>query len=183
MVQDHAIAQQDLLSPSAALNSFKPRKGLILSLKSGEQKRVRYGFRVDSLGFLIDKNTVSEIVEQATIYPVPHAPPWLAGLINLRGNLVTVFDFKLCLGLRNPYEKHYLLVLDKGDDAVCLKIDKLPQLVGDVKKLAHLPPLPPALQGCVSEAYSHDKILWVEFNQRVFFQSLIALACEASASH
>lgn len=74
MVRERVIAQQELLSPSAALNSFKPKKGLILGLKSGEQKRVRYGFRVDSLGFLIDKNTVSEIVEQAVIYPVPHAP-------------------------------------------------------------------------------------------------------------
>lgn len=183
MVRERVIAQQELLSPSAALNSFKPKKGLILGLKSGEQKRVRYGFRVDSLGFLIDKNTVSEIVEQAVIYPVPHAPHWLAGLINLRGNLVPVFDFKLCLGLRKVYEKYYLLVLGKGDDTVCLKIDKLPHLVGEFKKLEHLPPLPPALQGCVSEAYSHDKVLWVEFNQRVFFQSLVAQARETFANH
>jgi len=178
--QDTEIGQ-GMLSPSVALRSFNPKKGVVTALKARSRQRVRYGFRIDNLGFLIDKDTVSEIVEQAIVYPVPHAPPWLAGLINLRGNLVPVFDLKLCLGLKKTSEiKQYLLVLDKGDDAVCLLIDNLPLLVSEDRKIVHMPPLPPSLQGCVSKTYSHDKILWIEFDHRHFFQSLTSQMQENS---
>jgi purine-binding chemotaxis protein CheW len=36
------------------------------------------------------------------ITPLPEAPPWLAGMINLRGRVIAVSDLRLRLGLPAP---------------------------------------------------------------------------------
>lgn len=173
MAQKQTGEHQRLLMPSTALSSFNPARGAITGLKPIPYQQIRYGFRMGNLGFLIGADTVSEIVEQAIVYPIPQIPPWLVGLINLRGNLVPVFDLKLCLGLESAIQrKHYLLVLDEGDDAVGLFIENLPQPVSAGRKLVRLPPLPVALQQHVAEAYSLNNDIWVEFNHREFFESL-----------
>lgn len=173
MAQDDLREPRRLLTPSLALGSFNPRRGMIAGLKPVLRQRVRYGFRIGELGFLIGADTVSEVVEQATVYPVPQTPPWLAGIVNLRGNLVPVFDLQRCLEFKVDHqEKRYLLVLDKGDDAIGLFIENLPQLMNANHKLAHPPPLPAVLRGHVAMVYGEDKIIWVEFDHRGFFQSL-----------
>jgi len=55
-------------------------------------------------------------------------------------------------------------------------VENLPQPVNTAHKLAHPPPLPAALRGYTTDVYSSDKIIWVEFDHRGFFQSLAAAA-------
>lgn len=173
MVREETGEHRRLLTPSAALGSFNPARGVIAGLKPIPRRRIRYGFRLGNLGFIIKADTVSELVERATVYPVPQTPPWLVGLVNLRGNLVPVFDLNLCLGLESgAREKHYLLVLDESDDAVGLFTENLPQPVGESRKLVRPPPLPKALQGHVAEAYGLNNDIWVEFDHKQFFESL-----------
>lgn len=173
MARERENEDPRLLTPSMALGRFNPAYGVVTGLKSVARQRVRYGFRTGYLGFLIKPDTVSEVVEQSTIYLVPHTPAWLAGLINLRGNLVPVFDLQLCLELeKQAAEKRYLLVLDTGDDAVGLFVETLPQPVNLTQKLTQPPPLPAALRGHVASVYSEDKTIWVELDHRNFFESL-----------
>lgn len=162
-----------LLKPSMALGRFRPAHGAVAGLKSAPRQRARYGFRIGDLGFLIGQDTVSEVVERSTVYVVPQTPRWLAGLINLRGNLVPVFDLPLCLGLEaSNVDKRYLLVLDTGDDAVGLFVENMPQLAKTEHSLAQSPPLPTALRAYVAAVYREGKILWLEFDHRGFFASL-----------
>jgi len=172
------VKNQRLLAPSAALSNFNPEKGSVIGLKPRFRERVRYGFYIDNLGFLIEKDTMSEIVEQAIVYPIPQTPPWLKGLINLRGNLVPVFDLRLSLKLGSTLqEENYLLLLGEGDDSVSFFVENLPQPVNTNHKLTHPIPLPPVLRGYTSDVcYSTDKIIWMEFDHRGFFQSQMASA-------
>jgi twitching motility protein PilI len=163
------------LSPSAALNRFKPPHGIVTGIAPAErQRRARYGFRIGSIGLLIGQDTSSEVLEQTSIYPLPNAPVWLLGLVNLRGNLVSVFDVKPLLELDAgaAQDKRRLLILGRGDKAVGIMIDGLPQLAATSNSLSRLPPLPVALRSYIAKAYVQDKAVWLEFDHHSFFGAL-----------
>jgi twitching motility protein PilI len=60
---------------------------------------VGIGFRLGDERFLAPRDEVREIVAcPATLARVPGAKPWLAGLISIRGQLLTVIDLQRYLG-------------------------------------------------------------------------------------
>ena len=162
------------LDPSVALSRFKPPRGVTTGIAPLEQERARYGFRVGGVGLLIGQDTVSEVMEQTSIYPLPNTPSWFPGLVNLRGNLVPVFDMQQFLELGDSIasKKHWLLILDRGDQAVGVLIGELPQMAVTRHVLARLPPLPSTLRPHIAQAYVQDDIVWLEFNHQSFFQAL-----------
>ena len=162
------------LSPNAALNRFKSPHGIATGITPVERQRARYGFQIGDIGLLIGQDTGSEILERTPVYPLPKAPTWLLGLVNLRGNLVPVFDVKPLLELESDdaQDKRRLLILDGGDKAVGIMIDGLPQLAATNNALSRLPPLPVALRPYVAKAYARDDTVWLEFNHHGFFEAL-----------
>jgi len=162
------------LNPSAALSRFKPPSGVATGIASVERQRARYGFRVGGISLLVGQDTVSEVLEQTLIYPLPNTPPWMLGLINLRGNLVPVFDVKRFLDLEDSadQDKRRLLVFDQGDKAVGILIDGLPRIATTGHALSRLPPLPTALRTHVTKAYAQDDVVWLEFDHQGFFRAL-----------
>ena len=165
------------LNPGAALNRFKTPRGAAVGIASTERRRERYGFRIGGMHFLIARDTTSEVLGQAVVYPLPNTPPWLMGLINLRGNLIPVFDPRPVLGLAESAEntaaqKRGLLILDRGEKAAGLFIDGLPQTTAATQTLSRLPPLPNILRSNVTKAYVRDDVVWLEFDHQNFFQSL-----------
>ncbi|MCP5158467.1 MAG: chemotaxis protein CheW [Gammaproteobacteria bacterium] len=161
------------LEPSAALNRFKPPPGAIGGLTVTESRRARYGFWIGEIGLLIDQNTTSEVLERWVVYPLPNVPLWFLGLINLRGNLVPIFDLKQLLQLEeDTREKRWLLILDRGEGAVGLFIDGLPQPANTRQALTRLPPLPAALRPSIAGGYLQDERIWLEFDHRQFFRTL-----------
>lgn len=162
------------LNPSAALNRFKPPRGMGIGIASVERQRARYGFRIGGIGLLVGQDTVSEVLEQVPVYPLPNTPSWLVGLVSLRGNLVPVFDVKQFLELEDDktQEKRRLLILDHGEKAVGVLIDGLPRVAVTKQALPRLPPLPAALRAHVTQAYVQDDIVWLEFDHQGFFEAL-----------
>ena len=55
-------------------------------------------FYLDDHYFGIDVHEVQELIPSPAIKPIPHAPPMVRGLINLRGQIVTVIDLRRALG-------------------------------------------------------------------------------------
>lgn len=169
--------QKQWLAPSAALNRLLPPED-VLPQEQGEffdflDEQVRYGFIVGELGFVIGSNTMSEVMDPIPVYPLPNTPPWLLGLINLRGNLVPVFDLRQLLGLRDaPDARQMLLVLGENERSVGVLIDGLPQTPELRHKLNHPPPVPSLLREHVSGAYVIDGRPWLEFNHHEFFRSI-----------
>lgn len=50
----------------------------------------------------IDIGNIQEITRMSVITPVPHAPPLVRGVINLRGEVVTIVDLRRVLSLGDP---------------------------------------------------------------------------------
>lgn len=172
-MKDRQQGSEEWLSPSVALNRFNLPQGSIIDIAHQENQRVRYGFRIGDLGLLIGVDTVSEVLENIPIFSIPRTPEWLSGLLNLRGNLVPVFDLKSFFQLQHEFhQKRHVLVLDRGDTTVGTLIEGLPQGVAATRQLSRLPPLPSALQAYTSLAYVNEDAVWLEFDHKGFFQSI-----------
>jgi twitching motility protein PilI len=161
------------LTPSEALTRFQPSGDLAATSETADDSRVRFGFRIGSLRLLIKPDSASEIVEQGSIHPIPATPPWLLGLINLRGNLVPVFHLHRLLEIGDDTQrKHTILMLDKDEDAVAIVIEGFPETFGKARKLERLPPLPAVMENHIQGAYVKDDKVWLEFDHKKFFKSI-----------
>ena len=66
-----------------------------------------------------------EVVPPQPITRLPGCGPEVAGLIGLRGRVVTAFDLGVVFGLRSAQETadHRIIVLDHGDRVVAVVVD------------------------------------------------------------
>ena len=166
---------KDWMRPAAALERFSPPAGIVLA-EEKKVEEVRYGFRIGELGLLIKEGCGSEVMQMPEIWSLPGAPPWLLGLINLRGNLVPVFELREVLGLgaRPADAKSLVLVFDQGEKAVGVMVDDFPQPLKELHYLPHLPQLPTSLSGHIRRGFVRDQKIWLEFDQDSFFEALTA---------
>ena len=58
-------------------------------------------FKLDNETYGINVMRVQEVLRYTEIAPVPGAPSYVLGIINLRGNVVTVIDTRQRFGLMN----------------------------------------------------------------------------------
>lgn len=167
------VAAGEWMLPSAALSRFEPPAEMVIA--TTEEKEVgRYGFRIGTLGLLIQPGSGSEVMQIPAVWTLPGAPPWLLGLINLRGNLVPLFELRTMLGLeqRTADDKPFVLVFDQGEKAVGILIDDFPKPLSALSQLPNLPQLPTALSGHVRTGYVKDEMIWLEFDQHSFFEEM-----------
>jgi len=76
---------------------------------------------------------VQDVLKAQTITRIPLAPPWIAGVLNLRGRIVTAIDLRHRLGFeaRGDDETDMSVVVNYNDEPYSLQIDS----VGDVLDL------------------------------------------------
>jgi twitching motility protein PilI len=162
------------LSPGAALERFEPPAGMVLAA-SVEEKHARYGFRISTLGLLIKTGCSSEVLHKPDIWDLPGSSPWLLGLVNLRSNLVPVFDLRQLFSLppRDTTLAQLVLVLGQGDRAAGLLIDDFPKPLFEMNSLPVLPQLPEELQAHVRGSFINGDGVWLEFDHESFFENLV----------
>ncbi len=87
-------------------------------------------FFIKGLLFGVEVETVQEVIRHQEMTGVPLAPAVVAGLINLRGQIVTAIDLRRRLGVcdRLDGELPMNVVVRTGDGAVSLLVDE----IGDV---------------------------------------------------
>lgn len=146
---------------------------------SGDEDEIvlirRLGFQVGEMGLLIGANTISELNDVPQICSIPNTADWMLGLVNLRGNLVPVFDMSMLLGIeRKEKKKKMLLILGQGDEAAGILIDNLPshQIFAETDRLENLPGLPEVIRPFIPNAYEKNSNIWFTFDHESFFQSL-----------
>lgn len=172
-----------MMLPEDALNRFdKPDTAFLgLDISTHDYKQPRYGFKVGGIGFLIPSETLCEVMKNFKVYPIPNTKQWVHGLVNLRGNLIPVYDLSLLLGLsENPMNHDNLLIIDKGSESVGILIENMPQPceMRGWTALSHIPKLPAGLSECIADAYSIDDVIWLGFNHKEFFNYVMdTVAC------
>ncbi len=114
---------------------------------AGEGRQI-VTFNVDDRVFGIDVGVVREIKGWQEATPLPHAAPYVRGVINLRGLILAVYDLRARLGggLTNATPKHVNLVVDVADRTAGLLVDAVSDIV-DVPGDAIHPPPAVAMQG------------------------------------
>jgi len=91
-------------------------------------------FELDEQMYGLPINVVQEVLADAVIEPVPGTTPMVLGVINLRGNVVTVLDLRRRFGFlpKDDSPGNRVVVVDHGSESLGLAVDR----VADVRKLA-----------------------------------------------
>ncbi len=94
---------------------------------------------VTSAGVLYGVNTrhIETILTEISITWLPMLPQHIRGVINLRGAVVPILDFRLLLG-QEPGEKSCTIVLDSEGVQIGIMVDEVDQTV-DIEKENILP--------------------------------------------
>jgi len=82
-------------------------------------------FRVGSQDFGIDVVSVREIRGWTPATPLPHAPSFLCGVVNLRGIVLPIVDLAARLGFppAEPTARHAIVVTQLGEQVIGLLVD------------------------------------------------------------
>lgn len=111
-------------------------------------------FRVAKQDFCFDLTSVREIRGWTETTILPHAQPYVKGVINLRGSVVPVVDLseRLGLGSTDPGARHVIIITVLGTQTVGL----LAELVSDILTVAasDIQPIPDIIDETVRKFIS-----------------------------
>lgn len=135
------------------------------------------GFTVGSEEFCVDILKVQEIIRMVEITVMPNSPDYVEGVINLRGKIIPIIDFRKRMHL--PFtdnlneQSRRIVVVSFGRVTVGLVVDK----VSHVMKLStdQISPTPEVIKGFESECLmgvgrSGDKLLILLDLEKLFRQ-------------
>lgn len=88
-------------------------------------------FRLEGREYAFPVEHVDEILRMVALTPVPEAPPWLSGVINLRGQVVPVVDLRMRLGLPRqvPGLSTPIMVVRAGGRVAGLIVDAVDEVL------------------------------------------------------
>jgi purine-binding chemotaxis protein CheW len=89
----------------------------------------------------VDAKQVQEVLHYQKITPVSLMPDYVRGLLNLRGQIVTVLDLRSLFGLPPVEDESFrmFLVVQEEQEAICLFVDRMHTIV-DVRDDRLFPP-------------------------------------------
>ncbi len=116
---------------------------------SGEGQMVV--FRLSDEEFGVDINNVKEIVRLPEITPIPRSPVYVAGICNLRGNVLPVIDSRIRFSMAPTEATDHtrLLVVETGGVHTGLIVDNVREVMRITD--AHLEPPPSVCRGVDKE--------------------------------
>lgn len=88
-------------------------------------------FRVGAQDFCVDIMGVREIRGWTPATPLPHAPPYVRGVINLRGAVLPIVDLamRFGLGLTEPTPRSVIIVVHVHQQIVGLLVDAVSDIL------------------------------------------------------
>ena len=163
-----------MILPTVALTRFAPARNIQHVYKQKKTETSRYGFKIGQLGLLLCLQEKIEIVDSIDPCPIPNTPQWFAGMINLRGNLLPVFDMKELLGMDKAGTENWIMIYGKGSRTAGIYIDKLPVAIQVEQKIEEQPVLPDLLKGYIRNLYGSADSDWIEMDFERLFSDLHA---------
>ena len=88
-------------------------------------------FRLQDETYGINVTQVREVLRVTEIAPVPGAPTYVLGIINLRGNVVTVIDTRNRFGLMSHEidDASRIVIIESEDQVVGILVDSVAEVV------------------------------------------------------
>ena len=88
-------------------------------------------FKLDSETYGVNVMQVREVLRYSDIAPVPGAPHYVLGIINLRGNVVTVIDTRARFGLspveHTPHTR--IVIIETENQVIGILVDSVAEVV------------------------------------------------------
>ena len=99
-------------------------------------------FHVSDAEYSVDIMSVREIRGWTRATSLPHAPPYVRGVINLRGSVLPVIDLALRLGLAvdEPTDRNVIIVVDIDGRSVGLRVDAVSDILSFARAELQPPP-------------------------------------------
>jgi len=125
------------------------------------QKQIQDGDTVSALlvqlggeTYGLPMESLTAVYTGHTIIPVPCVPPFIAGIANIRGEIMPVFDLAALLKLPSEETKQALIVASSNDTSVAFCVET----VGESRtvQLNKLQPVPPILSETYLNGISAD---------------------------
>ncbi|XQW85863.1 chemotaxis protein CheW [Thalassotalea piscium] len=91
----------------------------------------RVTFKLDNETYGINVMQVQEILRYSEIAPVPGAPTYVMGIINLRGNVVTVIDTRARFGLDSceVTDNTRIVIIESEKQVIGILVDSVAEVV------------------------------------------------------
>ncbi|WP_006786137.1 chemotaxis protein CheW [Thiorhodospira sibirica] len=88
-------------------------------------------FRLEDETYAINVMGVQEVLRVAEIAPVPGAPDYVLGIINLRGNVVTVIDARRRMGLsdKEPDDASRIVIIEANHQEIGILVDSVAEVI------------------------------------------------------
>jgi purine-binding chemotaxis protein CheW len=100
-------------------------------------------FEIAGQEFCIDTRSVREIRGWTPPTPMPNAPPYVLGVINLRGAVMPVLDLRARLGFGETFatSRNVYVVAQQDERMVGLMVDAVQETFSVSPEMLHAPPL------------------------------------------
>lgn len=108
------------------------RSGLAEVAKKNEGELKRWvTFRLGQELYGVNVMQVREVLRYTDIAPVPGAPSYVLGIINLRGNVVTVMDTRMRFGLPSAEvtDSTRIMIIESDNHVVGILVDSVAEVV------------------------------------------------------
>ena len=137
MAKETPTPKADHLSVPGAQEEEQYVSSFLVEATEEEDKGERHQLVVFGIGedeFAVDIRLVKEVVELPPITPIPHAPPYVSGVANVRGNVHAILNLGVRLGLLDEEKdtsknQPFALVLDHEEIKVALHIKQVPAAI------------------------------------------------------
>lgn len=88
-------------------------------------------FRLENESYGINVMQVQEVLRYTEVAPVPGAPSYVLGIINLRGNVVTVIDTRLRFALETAEttDQTRIVIIEAENQVVGILVDAVAEVV------------------------------------------------------
>lgn len=102
------------------------------TIKAGDDSVLQWvTFRLGNETYGLNVMQVREVLRYSEISPVPGAPSYVIGIINLRGNVVTVIDTRERFGLKTTEltDDSRIVILESDNQVVGILVDSVAEVV------------------------------------------------------
>ncbi len=112
-----------------------------LSQRAIEREGVILGVKLGTEDYGIDTTQVREIIRMREITPIPRQPPYVEGVMNVRGVIIPVVNLKKRFGLQQDDSKHpHIVIVESAKGLVGMLVDSVSEVIRVPAQQVHPPP-------------------------------------------
>lgn len=132
----------DSLEPDALLKAIEQQRRADQAPRADEERIPYLGFRLGDEVYGLPLRRLREVARLTRVTRVPGASAEVAGLVNLRGEIICALDARTLLKVRPsaPPETRFLLVLSGFNDPLGLVVDTIADVAAIAPEQIESPP-------------------------------------------